>query len=525
MERAHRIARDRRYAFNAYRLFSACIGMTTLRLRVDGGTMAPTGGRYCGRCGSLLAADQRGSRCSPCTRSMCPAPDPPRPPVEFWDRDDVRAALAAQHIGRLITAYRRGLDPVITQSQMAAWLGVGQSQVSRIEHSAHPCRDLDKLTRWAAAMHVPHDLLWFRPTEQAGEASTVVTSAPTLDSGDTDEGSDVDRRNLLRLAGAAVVTAGSELLNDAPWQRLADAVRRQRPADRVTVNLLEERTADFFRTEETTPARHLLTPLAAHLRTLRTLITHTTDDELRQRLLISVGESEAMAGWFLFDLQRPTEAISRWRVALELARETGDGPLTSCVLGYWSYATSNRGDRAQSLRLLDEAMHHVRGSAPTTQAWIAARAAEEHAALGDESKALRSLERAFTAYDYARPTTERAWTAFFTAGRLGSLTVASYGRLRHPETDTAARSLFSTVSPTETKVRAIVLAELAATAARHGDYDRADELSRLALPLAARTETSLAVDRLWDMVETLSTSDDTVAIGLRERLTEALVSG
>ncbi|WP_018685249.1 hypothetical protein [Actinokineospora enzanensis] len=128
-------------------------------------------------------------------------------------------------------------------------------------------------------------------------------------------------------------------------------------------------------------------------------------------------------------------------------------------------------------------------------------------------------------FDYAKPSAERTWTAFFTASRLGSLTVSTYGRLGYRETETAAKSLLDSLSPTENKVRALVLVDLAATSVNQGDLDRAADLVAESAPLAVRTEASLAVDRLWDLVEVLPDDRGGRPLRLREWLTDTLASG
>jgi hypothetical protein len=173
------------------------------------------------------------------------------------------------------------------------------------------------------------------------------------------------------------------------------------------------------------------------------------------------------------------------------------------VLGYWSYLLSNQDDPIGALHLLTDAASQVRGSAAATQSWIAARQAEELAALHNGEDVLHALNRAITVFDYASPRTERVWTALFSASRLGSMTVSAYSRIDHPETDVMARSLLASLSPTENKVRAVVLAELASSAAAHDDFDRAGSLANDAAPLAVRTEISLATDRLWALVDAL----------------------
>jgi tetratricopeptide (TPR) repeat protein len=288
---------------------------------------------------------------------------------------------------------------------------------------------------------------------------------------------------------------------------------------------MEDRTADFFRIEETQPARQLFASLQSHRHALRTLIESTTNESLQKRLIATAGETEALIGWVLFDLQRPRAAEQAWRNAAEMAEEVGDGPLAACVLGYWSYLLSSRGKATEAVQMLKQANNCVRGSAAATQAWIAGRQAEEYSALGDEVNALHSLDRAMTVFDYANPRTERVWTSFFTASRLGSLTVSTYGKLDYRETDEAAKSLLNSLSPTENKVRALVLADLATTAVNRGDIDRTASLVVDSAPLAVRTEASLAVDRLWGVVEAIPDERHGQPARIREWLTDALTSG
>jgi transcriptional regulator with XRE-family HTH domain len=474
----------------------------------------------CPRCGCRLASDHTGKLCTPCTRAgRNDVRDIPAPPPGFWDREDVREAVAAQHLGRVIRAYRFAFTPPINQADMAEWLGVGQSQVSRIE-GGHPPSNLSKLQRWARVLRLPQPMLWFRLPDDAQDASPTptlvhrLTPQPQRDQGEDD----VHRRDALKLAGAAI-------LSTTPWQRLTDTLNQGRTPDQATVRLMEDRTTEFFQLEETTPARTILASLSEHGQTLRRLLEVTRNDQDRQRLLSAAGETEALAGWLAFDLSRPREAATRYRRALAMASEAGDGPLTACTLNYWSYLLASQEKSHEAVQFLADARNHVRGSAATTQAWVSARQAEEAARIGDRETAERALEQAFTAYDYARPHSERSWTRFFGASRLGSLAVSSYGRLGHRETDTLATSLLASLSPTETKVRALVIADLALSATRRADIDRADGLANEALPLAIRTEASLAQDRLWELTEALPQHNGKgTAEALRQRVTSGLLA-
>lgn len=478
------------------------------------------GMKKCADCGCRLARDHRGTRCSPCTRvPPGEAEQPPAPPDGFWKREDVRAAIAEQHFGRLVRLYRFAFAPPINQAAMSEWLGIGQSQVSRIERDRPPT-DLVKLRQWARLLHVPQSVLWFQSADDASDASQTSARPSNLapyrhdDRGDDD----VDRRDVFKLASAAIMSA-------APWQRLADTIEYGLAPDARTIDLMQDRTTEFFHLEETTPSRTILASLVEHGETLRGLLAVTSNDQDRRRLLSAAGETEALAGWLEFDLSKPREALKRYKVALKMAEQAGDGPLIACTLNYWSYLLASQDKSDEAVNILARAGEHVRGSAPTTQAWVAARQAEEAARIGDLTTVERALERAFTAYDYARPHHERPWTSFFGASRLGSLAVSSYGRLGHRDTDSLAGSLLKSLSPSETKVRALVVSDLALSAATKADYDRADALTSQALPLAVRYEASLAQDRLWELTEKLPQDPGRGITGnLRQRITSGLAA-
>jgi hypothetical protein len=172
---------------------------------------------------------------------------------------------------------------------------------------------------------------------------------------------------------------------------------------------------------------------------------------------------------------------------------------------------------------LRQAEDYVPGcSAPTTRSWIAAREAEELSRLGDETAALRALERAFTAFDFARPRTERVWTGFFTANRLGGLTVSTYMALNHPDA-TAANSLLASLSPTNNQARAIALADLTTLAVRTKDFDRANALIDDALDVTVRTGTSIARQRLLTLASALTTNGNSSATSaLRDQIFSTL---
>ena len=119
--------------------------------------------RYC-RCGTRLARDNPDALCASCRRHVQEATlQPPEVPAEYWLTDQMRDALASRHLGRVVHAWRHhwfhGPRP-LAQEQVAGWLGIAQTQLSRIENGA-PVRDLDRLMDWARVLAIPPDHLWF----------------------------------------------------------------------------------------------------------------------------------------------------------------------------------------------------------------------------------------------------------------------------------------------------------------------------------------------------------------------------
>jgi transcriptional regulator with XRE-family HTH domain len=340
-------------------------------------------------------------------------------PADFWEQPEIRAALLGRHFGRFLRVYRMIQSPYVKQDDVARWLGITQGQLSKIERSPRHVSDLAKLDRWARTLHVPSDLLWFSQSPNSSATHETPPTRATVDAGEQNEGSAVHRRNLLKTAGVTAATAGTGLLSASPWQRLIDSVEKERPVDTATVQLIQDRTAGFFHTEETVPACQLLNSLTQHRSTLKALLANARISTIRDQLKVALGETDALTGWLLFDLGRGNEAADAWRSALKVAREVRDGALAACALGYWSYLAASRNDTAPAVRLLRQAAEYVPGSsAPATRSWISAREAEELARLGDETGSLRAVERALTAFDFARPRFERPWTAFFSQGHV-----------------------------------------------------------------------------------------------------------
>ena len=141
---------------------------------------------YC-RCGTHLAKDNTERQCARCQRdSRDKLIVPPEVPAEFWETEQFREAFAAQHIGRVLRAYRThphhyavyGPDG-ISQTLLGQWLGLRQPQVSKIEIGP-PIPHLDRLQHWARVLKIPPRLLWFRLPEVKAELTVAEPAASGL---------------------------------------------------------------------------------------------------------------------------------------------------------------------------------------------------------------------------------------------------------------------------------------------------------------------------------------------------------
>ncbi|MET7685654.1 helix-turn-helix transcriptional regulator [Streptomyces sp. NPDC005423] len=213
------------------------------------------------------------------------------------------------------------------------------------------------------------------------------------------EGQDVVKRRTL-LGGAAIgVSTAAE-----PWGRLAFALRKGAKIDRVAAIALIDRAADLHVQELSLSARRLQNTVESHLDAITAALPHA--GEYERALTIAAGETAALAGWVAWDLGEHGKADAYYKVTSQCASTAGHPPLRALALTYTSYGISTPSAKAE---LLSPAARDVRGHGnATAAAWVLGRHAEEAAAVGDETEALRALERARFVYDFADHTSEQA---------------------------------------------------------------------------------------------------------------------
>ena len=279
---------------------------------------------------------------------------------------------------------------------------------------------------------------------------------------------DVKRRTLLE--GAAIgVSAAAE-----PWGRLALALSKGSKTDAPSAAALVNRAAELHIQELTFSARRLQRTVESHLDAITAALPRAGEHE--RALTIAAGETAALAGWVAWDLGETNKADAYYKVTSECALTAGHPPLRALALTYASYGAPTPKEK---LRLLSQAAQDVRGHGnATAAAWVLGRHAEEAAALGDDTGALRALDRARFAYDFADHTSEQAWVRFVTPYRMDSLALSVYGQLGRSELTATATTAVERLGDDLPDGGVVVLGDLAAALLRGGDVDQGVYVTR-----------------------------------------------
>jgi tetratricopeptide (TPR) repeat protein len=413
-----------------------------------------------------------------------------------WAGRPITDALHAHDIADLFGFLEAG---GWSSAAIAAAAGLPESRVRDIRQGRERVTSYHELERIAVGLDIHRGLLGLAYTTPDDPTAHPVRAWPRAGPPNTVE--DMRRRSALALpalAATAIATVAAE-----PWNRLAHALANPGRLDVQTVEHLQGRTRDFFNREEHIPSRQLAADLRTHVAQLTKLVAGAPA-RFQRTLMSSLGEALALATWLAWDSGESATVQRAYEDAVAAARQADDGPLLACAYAYRSYLAEADSDLPTALDLLVNAQGYARGERSAgTRSWLAAREAEVAAALSDWTTALRALERALTAYDYAHPYDERSWTAFFAPSRLGSMAVTTYARLDHPELGNTTEAVIDSLPPTEVKTRAIILADIATAAILRGDQDQGVALGHRALDQALTQEVTVARQRLRHLHTTI----------------------
>ncbi|MFE2470131.1 helix-turn-helix domain-containing protein [Streptomyces mirabilis] len=279
---------------------------------------------------------------------------------------------------------------------------------------------------------------------------------------------DVKRRTLLE---GAVVGAASAA---EPWERLTHALSKGRKIDSDAAASLVDRASALHVSEGHLTALELQSEVEGHLDAITALLPRAGEHE--RALTIAGGETAALAGWVAWDLGDHPRAHSYYKVAMECAEAAVHPPLRALALAYASYGAATPEKAAE---LLVQAAKDVRGPGnAAASAWVYGRLAEEAASAGDDTNALRALDRARFAYDFADHTVEQAWVRFVTPYRMDSLALSVYGQLGRQELAETADHAVDRLGRELPESGVVVLGDLASALLRGGDLDQGVDVAR-----------------------------------------------
>jgi transcriptional regulator with XRE-family HTH domain len=316
----------------------------------------------------------------------------------------------------------------------------------------------------------------------------------------------VKRRTLLGGAAMGVSTAAE------PWGRLAFALRKGARIDGASAIALIDRAADLHVQELSLSARRLQSTVESHLDAITAALPHAGEHE--RALTIAAGETAALAGWVAWDLGEHDKADAYYKVTSQCAATAGHPPLRALALTYASYGTPTPKAKVE---LLSQAAKDVRGHGnATAAAWVLGRHAEEAAAAGDETGALRALERAQFVYDFADHASEQAWVRFVTPYRMDSLALSVYGQLGRPELASAADTALDRLGGELPDGGVVVLGDLASALLRGGDVDQGVYVSRQFAAAAQAKPNTMGKERASAIAASLPPGEKELALNLAQ---------
>jgi hypothetical protein len=210
--------------------------------------------------------------------------------------------------------------------------------------------------------------------------SALRTLSSDLHHDDRNEGSEMQRRALLKLTTALAGTAITPL---APLERIASALDHPGQVDAGLLDAYAEVTTTYAQAFYTLPPAQLTGPVRAHLDRLVALTNHPTTPALRTRLEAMISDTAAFAGMLAYDLDQPGAARAHLTLAADAAQQAGDPTLHALALQARLHAQIAPHDPRTSA-LLDQALSTLPDHTPAAaRAWLAVHHATDCAATGD----------------------------------------------------------------------------------------------------------------------------------------------
>ncbi|MGW4475850.1 helix-turn-helix domain-containing protein [Nonomuraea sp. NPDC004354] len=429
------------------------------------------------------------------------------------DMDDVCKRRDVGGIIRILGKYG------VTQGQIASLTGIAQGRISEYKTGKRIPTAKSTFEAIANGLGMPAHLrrsLGLAPTNgvDGAQAANEGMQIPTdtfdlqlLAEAIGKRGEALKRRELLGLVGQ--LGAATAIAQNDVWEKVSFALTRPSAIDEAIVREMEARSAGFHRLEEILPAQTIYKGLAAHIREIGTILNGTTidpKDALRTRLIVAAGESSVLAGWLASDMGSAPTARQFYDTAEKAAKEAGDPSIVACAFGYRSYIPSGKGAHGRARALLGSALELLsKNESPGTLAWLAARHAEESAALGDKETAIASWAHAQEAFAITDPDEDRVWTRFLDQDRFDSFHIATFSKIgKLGEAEELARNVIARLPEVDRKRAGIILGDIATAHIVQGSITEAAKLAKEGLAIARETESVIWLPKFEEMAKSLT---------------------
>ncbi|GGM61249.1 XRE family transcriptional regulator [Longimycelium tulufanense] len=400
----------------------------------------------------------------------------------FWERPDIRDALAARDVG---TVFRALAAAGLPQRDIATLTGVAQSSVSEIVTGTRKVQAYDLLDRIATGLGIPRAYMGLAYSPGCGPCPQ------------DEEDEDVKRRRFLAHAGRIVLGVAVFGEVDASFQPRIPCAPVPDRVGMADVQQIEAATARLHSLAGQHGGELVLPALRAQGAWAEQLLWASTSDPVRRALLGSLARLQEKTAEAAFDAGSRDTARDHLLKGMEHAK-AGEHPALQAHLLYTAgRVETHYGAPDAALQLYQLAHVPAMGARmPLLLALLEINQARAYAQLHARDAALRAIDNAREHFERATPDNTPRWMRF----GLPQLAVAEGLAWAHLGNEDRAiialRACLSSKNQTNVRRNSIDLTELAAAHLRNGDIGEGSRLGMKALDLAGTLRSQRTRDRL-----------------------------